>query len=127
MHPCLPATRPTLCRSAAIAALSVAILIAARAWVAPAAVTAAAGTVVSGTVGGTDQGFLTGASAVIDGPVHRDARTDADGRFTLTDVPRGRYRLEAAAEGYLPLDRDLDVYDASVSIDILLLRIPQVP
>jgi hypothetical protein len=84
----------------------------------------AAATVFSGTVSGSDQGFLTAASVVIDGPVRREARTDADGRFTMPDVPRGRYRLLVTADGYLPLDRPLDVGDASVSVDILLLRIP---
>ena len=83
-----------------------------------------AGTVVSGTVSGSDQGFLTGASVVIDGPEHREAKTDADGRFTFTNVPRGRYRLVASAEPYLPLDRNMDVGDASVSVDIVLLRLP---
>ena len=87
----------------------------------------AAGTVVSGTVSGTDQGFLTGASVVIDGPVHRSAKSDADGRFTFTDVPSGQYRIEVTADGYLPLERPLDVHNASVSVDIVLLRIPSVP
>jgi carboxypeptidase family protein len=87
----------------------------------------AAGTVVSGTVSGTDQGFLTGASIVIEGPVRRSARSDADGRFTFTDVPSGQYRIEVTADGYLPLERPLEVHTASVSVDIVLLRIPSVP
>ena len=87
----------------------------------------AVGAVVSGTVSGTDQGFLTGASVVIEGGVRRATTTDADGRFTFPEVARGRYRIVVSAEGYLPLDRPLDVGDASVSIDIVLLRLPQVP
>ena len=87
----------------------------------------AAGTVVSGTVSGSDQGFLTGASVVIDGPEHRDTRTDADGRFTFASVPRGRFRIVVSADGYLPLDRPMDVGEASVSVDIVLLRLPNVP
>jgi iron complex outermembrane receptor protein len=87
----------------------------------------AAGTPVSGTVTGTDQGFLTGAVVAIDGSLHRETKTDADGRFTFADVPRGRYRIVVSAEGYLPLDQPLDVGDASVSVDIVLLRIPSLP
>lgn len=82
---------------------------------------------VSGTVGGSDQGFLTGASVVIDGPQHREARTDADGRFTFADVPRGRYHLVVTAEGYLPLDQNMDVGTTSVSVDIVLLHLPGLP
>lgn len=85
---------------------------------------APAGAVVSGTVSGSDQGIVPGASVVIDGPEQREARTDADGRFTFTNVPRGRYRLVVTAEPYQPLDRNMDVGDASVSVDIVLLRLP---
>jgi len=88
---------------------------------------AAAGVVVSGTVSGTDVGFLTGASVAIDGAVKRSVKTDADGRFTFNDVPSGQYRILVSADGYLPLDRPLDVHNASVSIDVVLLRIPSVP
>ena len=38
------------------------------------AAAALAGTVFSGTVSGNDQGFLAGASVVIDGPVHKGRR-----------------------------------------------------
>jgi hypothetical protein len=82
-----------------------------------------AGTVFSGTVSGNDQGFLPGASVVIDGPVHREAKTDADGRFTITDVPGGHYQLKVAADGYLGIERPMDVGTASVSVDIQLLRL----
>lgn len=85
---------------------------------------ALAGAVVSGTVSGSDRDIVPGASVVIDGPEHREARTDADGRFTFTNVPRGRYRLVATDQPYLPLDRNLDVDDASVTVDIALLRLP---
>ena len=84
----------------------------------------AAGTTVSGTVSGSDQGFLTGASVVIEGPQRRTTQTDADGRFTFSDVPRGRYKITVSADGYLPIDRPMDVGDASVSVDIVLLHLP---
>ena len=83
----------------------------------------AAGTVFSGTVRGNDQGFITGASVVIDGPVHRETKTDADGRFTITEVPSGRYQLKVSADGYLGMERPMDVGTASVSVDIQLLRL----
>ncbi|MGE3959586.1 MAG: carboxypeptidase-like regulatory domain-containing protein [Vicinamibacterales bacterium] len=85
---------------------------------------AAAGATFSGTVAGSDQGFLTGASVIIDGPVHRDAKTDADGRFTIVDVPKGRYQVRVMADGYLPMERPMEVGDASVSVDVVLLRLP---
>ncbi|MEQ1730740.1 MAG: carboxypeptidase-like regulatory domain-containing protein [Vicinamibacterales bacterium] len=82
-----------------------------------------AGIVFSGTVSGNDQGFITGATVVIDGPVHKETKTDADGRFTITDVPSGRYQLKVSADGYLGMERPMDVGSASVSVDIQLLRL----
>lgn len=82
-----------------------------------------AGVVFSGTVSGNDQGFLTGASVAVDGPVHKAAKTDADGRFTITDLPRGRYQLKVSADGYLGMERPMEVGDAAVSVDIQLLRL----
>jgi len=84
---------------------------------------ALAGVVFSGTVSGSDQGFITAATVVIDGPVHKETRTDADGRFTITDVTAGRYQLKVAADGYLGIERPMEVGTASVSVDIQLLRL----
>ncbi len=80
--------------------------------------------VVSGTVSGSDQGFLTGALVVLDGAQRRETHTDADGRFTFVDVPGGRHRFVASADGYLPMDRPMDVGAVSVSLDVVLLRLP---
>jgi hypothetical protein len=85
---------------------------------------ALAGVVVSGTVSGSDQGFLTGALVVLEGADRRETHTDADGRFTFPDVPRGRHRFVASADGYLPMDRPMEVGNASVSLDVVLLRLP---
>ena len=85
---------------------------------------AAAGVVVSGTVSGSDQGFLTGAVVVLEGTQRRETHTDADGRFTFVDVPRGKHRFVASADGYLPMDRPMEVGDVSVSLDVVLLRLP---
>jgi hypothetical protein len=84
----------------------------------------AAGVAVSGTVSGSDQGFLTGASVVIDGATRHSASTDADGRFAFTGVAKGRYRIAVSADGYLSIERPLDVGDAPVSMDVVLLRLP---
>jgi hypothetical protein len=86
--------------------------------------TAAAGVTVSGTVSGSDQGFLTAASVALDGPEQRRTKTDADGRFTFADVPKGRYQLAVSADGYLGMERAMEVGDAAVSMDIVLLRLP---
>lgn len=88
---------------------------------------AAAGTVVSGTISGNDQGFLKGVSVRLEGSTTRDTVTDADGRFTFTDVAPGQYRFKAAAEGYLPVDQPMQVGTASVSVDLDMLKLPGVP
>lgn len=87
----------------------------------------AAGTVVSGTVSGSDQGPLKGAAISLEGSSRRDTVTDADGRFTFADVPAGQYRFRALAEGYLPADQTMQVGTASISVDVVLLKLPGVP
>lgn len=91
------------------------------------ALSSAAAVTVSGTVSGSDQGFMSGASVVVESSPRREGRTDADGRFTLTDVPSGTHRFLVSAEGYLPLDRTIEVGSAPVSVDIVLLKLPGVP
>lgn len=83
----------------------------------------AAGVTFSGTVSGNDQGFLKGARVAIDGPVKKDATTDADGRFSIVDVAPGKYQVRVVADGYLPVDQPMQVGTASVSVDILLLKL----
>ncbi|MGC4081449.1 MAG: carboxypeptidase regulatory-like domain-containing protein [Vicinamibacterales bacterium] len=85
---------------------------------------AAAGVTFSGTVAGNDQGFLSGATVIVDGPQHKETKTDADGRFTITDVASGRYQLRVMADGYLPLEQPLTAGTAAISVDIVLLRLP---
>ena len=108
--------------------LRVAILIAtissiAAPRVSPAALVAA-GVTVSGTVSGTDQGFLPGATVAIEGPEHRSTKTDADGRFAFAGVRKGRFQIAVSADGYLGIDRPMEVGEAPVSMDIVLLRLP---
>lgn len=102
-------------------------LVAACLAVATAAPAAAAGTVVSGTVSGSDRGPLTGASITLGGSSTRKTVTDADGRFTFADVTPGQYRFTAVAEGYLPADQSMQVGTASISVDVVLLKLPGVP
>jgi iron complex outermembrane receptor protein len=106
------------------AAVRIAVIAAIVAIGAPSAGSVAAGVTVSGTVSGSDQGFLTGASVAIAGGERRSTKTDADGRFTFADVPKGRYQITVSAEGYLAIDRPMEVGDAPISMDIVLLRLP---
>lgn len=89
-----------------------------------AAAVAVAGQTVSGTVSGSDSGFLTGAQVRLEGKTTHEATTDADGRFTLKDVPTGRYALKVMAMGHVPMENTMEVGDVSVSVDIVLLHIP---
>jgi hypothetical protein len=84
---------------------------------------AAAGVTFSGTVSGNDQGFLKGALVSIDGPVKKEATTDADGRFSIVGVEPGKYEVRVMADGYLPVNQPMQVGTASVSVDILLLKL----
>lgn len=89
-------------------------------WTAP---VAAAGVTFSGTVSGNDQGFLKGAMVSIEGPVKKEATTDADGRFSIVGVEAGKYQVQVMADGYLPVNQPMQVGTASVSVDILLLKL----
>lgn len=84
---------------------------------------AEAGVTFSGTVSGNDQGFLKGARVSIDGPVKKETTTDADGRFSIVGVEAGKYQVQVMAEGYLPVNQPMQVGTASVSVDILLLKL----
>lgn len=89
----------------------------------PSAVAPEAGVTFSGTVSGNDQGFLKGALVSIKGPVVKETTTDADGRFSMTGVEKGQYTVQVMADGYLPVNQPMQVGTASVSVDILLLKL----
>jgi len=47
------------------------------------------------------------------------AVTDADGRYTITDVPPGRYAVKVWRSSWLPSDRTFDVSDApTITLDV---------
>jgi hypothetical protein len=48
-------------------------------------------------------------------------RTDRDGRFTLSRLRRGRYQLRVTAEGKTPIQRELDVLNATVDEHVFRL------
>lgn len=57
-------------------------------------------TVIEGTV--KDPSGLAVVSAAVDayGPARRTVRTDAEGKFRLENLPAGKYRVTAVAEGF---------------------------
>lgn len=67
---------------------------------------AARGAVV-GTVFGRNSIPIAGARVVAEGV--KEIRTDADGRFTLRDVPLGTQQVEVLAVGLQPVSRIVDV------------------
>jgi carboxypeptidase family protein len=100
----------------------------------------AAGATIRGRIVAIDTGQpLRGAWVSIGPPErtnpgdNRTARTDADGRYTVANVPPGKYSLSIARSGYLPMQygqrrpletpRLLDVRDASaINADFALQR-----
>src|ERR671918_859853 len=72
------------------------LLVAASAW-------AQATAQINGTVADTSGGVLPGATVTAiqtDTGFRREVVTDAEGSFTLTNLPIGPYRLEVALSGF---------------------------
>jgi hypothetical protein len=68
---------------------------------------------------------LAGAAVVIDPETSPyTTRTDNDGRFRFDRLARGRYRLRVTWIGYAPEERDLELTESSVSIEVVLVRLP---
>ena len=57
---------------------------------------------ISGSVVGS-QGAIRGATVTASGPVTRSVTTNADGSFTLGNLPDGTYAMSASFPGYQPL------------------------
>ena len=80
----------------------------------------------AGTVQGTVQdptgGVMVSVLVVITSPVsgfRREATTDTSGRFVFRNLPPNAYHLSVSAQGFQPLDHDLDVR-TSVPIELTL-------
>jgi hypothetical protein len=80
----------------------------------------------AGTVQGTVQdptgGVMVSVLVVITSPVsgfRREATTDTSGRFVFRNLPPNAYHLSVSAQGFHPLDHDLDVR-TSVPIELTL-------
>jgi hypothetical protein len=67
---------------------------------------------VQGTVKDPTGGVMQAAQVRIDNPVtgfNRTTTTDASGRFVFRNLPPNPYHLLVEAQGFNPLDRDVDV------------------
>src|SRR5690606_4531885 len=55
---------------------------------------------------------------LVDLATRREARTDAEGRFEVAGLPRGRYELLVEADGYLPYRRwNVELGDVDVRLE----------
>jgi hypothetical protein len=68
---------------------------------------------------------IAAAEVVIAAP-SRIVRSDADGRFTLGDLPAGRLAIRIRAVGFKPLDLEAEIGTAdTVAVDFQLMAAPQ--
>ncbi len=78
---------------------------------------------VSGIVRSAGQEPIAGALVIVDSAqVLHGARTGADGRFRLPNIPSGQHTIEVASTGYRTWSREFDVADADVQFDVVLQR-----
>lgn len=81
---------------------------------------------VRGRLVGPDSQPLAGATVAATGDTAIRARTDADGRFVLTGVPRRSMQLVARAIGFIPTLQSLEPLGDEVDLDDMLVpRLPQ--
>ncbi|HET9423921.1 MAG TPA: carboxypeptidase-like regulatory domain-containing protein [Gemmatimonadaceae bacterium] len=78
--------------------------------------------IVTGRVIGRNSTPIAGARVIAEGA--REIRTDAEGRFTIRDVPLGTQQVEVLAVGLQPVSRVVDVSPADTTrIDIHVTRV----
>jgi iron complex outermembrane receptor protein len=78
------------------------------------------GTTVSGTLSNSLSGENLANATVTIEELSRAVRTGADGRFTIPNVPPGRYHLLVRAEGFTPKRSEITVAEAAVTADLLV-------
>jgi TonB-dependent starch-binding outer membrane protein SusC len=83
-------------------------LVAAAVWAVPLPAQEQTGSITGQVVDALTQQGLPGVSVRIEG-TRREALTRNDGRFVLSDVPAGVYRVRAIRIGYAPLAQDITV------------------
>jgi outer membrane receptor protein involved in Fe transport len=52
---------------------------------------------------------LPGAEIVLRGPLPKTVTSDANGEFQLTDMPEGTYTIAVSAQGFRPLEKQLNI------------------
>lgn len=85
-------------RCAGVAALIAAVLTPLRLGAQSAAPATLSGRVIAARAGAP----LAGARITIDSPVHREATSDAEGRFVIADVPSGVYAVTVSHDAFRP-------------------------
>ena len=84
------------------------------------------GTSQGGSIAGTILDAVTAAPlagvSVVLGGTRFVSQTAADGRYAITDVPPGTYRLRTRLLGYLPADSGITVRDGAQTVVDLQLR-----
>ena len=60
---------------------------------------------------------IAGATIMIEG-TKLEAKSEADGRYTIPDVPPGRYHVLVAAPGFVAARREITVATEPITIDV---------
>jgi iron complex outermembrane receptor protein len=75
--------------------------------------------VLNGHVRGPDGAPITGARVTVV-ETRRTTLTDAEGRYTLTDLPNGSFRVTFAAVGFAPQLHAITLTDDPLTVDVVL-------
>ena len=75
---------------------------------------------VSGTITDARNGETIPGVNVLITELDRGAATNADGKFEINNVPSGTYTLRASFVGYTTIERDIEVGNEDVTLDLQL-------